>query len=214
MTNSLSRGSFACLARARLTFFTTERLCYCKDPELYSTDCGSYLCLLRARHRKTRTGKEVGNVRNRELCPFSGFILSVTLGLFSQQQSATNHTNRLSDPDHRIINFQDLRSSTGNDCRSPECRRDRPQGLTPCKGGLSGCGIGRSFLPCNAAQRLRFWDFESSQEAFFGRTAHFHTHTLPTTCRIQLCLLGSRAKPNKLYIYSRATPHINPDTWT
>ena len=78
---------------------------------------------------------------------------------------------------YRIINFQDLRSSTGNDCRSPECRRDRPQGLTPCKGGLSGCGIGRSFLPCNAAQRLRFWDFESSQEAFFGRTAHFHTHT-------------------------------------
>lgn len=63
-----------------------------------------------------------------------------------------------------------------------------------------GCGIGRPFLPCNAAQRFGGWfeirnsgNSKTSQEVCFGRTADFYfhnTHTLLTTRhRIQLWLI-------------------------
>ena len=145
---------------------------------------------------KTRTGTrtEVGNVRNRGDTPFRGSVFKILLVTFGAFQSATVSHQTTQNYSIRFILITG--SDHHNTCRAvagmpvPGPPAAFP---VPTFRVKRGCGIGRPFLPCNAAQRFGGWfeirnsgNSKTSQEVCFGRTAESptststtHTHSLP-----------------------------------
>ena len=220
MTNSLSesRGSFACVARARLTFFYDGKSVLTLSVSFQSittvgiqnyTNCGSYL-LLAARYRKRGPGPGGRKCSEPGAVPlFGDSFFRSPLGLFSQQAvshkpqtvylilipAGSVHTDRAS-------------GSHWEDCRSPECRRVRPPAFTPCKADVE---LGALFpsMQCGAAG----WGSKSVILVISNRVRRFSlgepptsTPTLPTTCRIQLCYWGRGLNLIKCI----STPYMNP----
>lgn len=149
---------------------------YCKGP--LQCRCVRLCACCAHSNARTGTGTEVGNVRNREECPFFRgsvpSILLVTLEHHSVSTGQPQLTYRITGSVHldqsvldHIIPIQRGRS----DCQLPKCRG----------GSLSG-----ALFPSIAMRRSqvgfripKFWEFESSQEVFpLGGPP-----TVPYTCR-------------------------------